>query len=298
VSHFDAATGARYDEQRKMNALPKRDEAAKVVEGALPPMSEPRESFETVAGCKVHVLRGGRGSPLLFLHGGRGAAVWLPLFKTLSEHFDVIVPEHPGFGRSDTPEWLDNVGDLANFYHEFSEHLGLRDINLVGTSLGGWIAADMAVRNCGPLRTLTLVAPAGIHVQGVPKGDLFLWTPEQLAHHLVFDQALADAMLMQTPDDEERRRQAKNALALAKLGWQPRLYDPNLRKWLHRVSCPTLIIWGDSDKLIPPAYGPAFRDLIPGAKLEVLANCGHLPHVEKTGELAARIAKFIAEVRQ
>ena len=261
-------------------------------------MSEPREGFETVAGCKVHVLRGGRGNPLLFLHGGRGAGVWLPLFKTLSEHFDVIVPEHPGFGRSDTPEWLDNIGDLANFYHEFIDHLGLRDVNLVGTSLGGWIAADMAVRNCGPLRTLTLVAPAGIHVQGVPKGDLFLWTPEQLARNLFFDQALAEAMLKQTPDDEERRRQAKNALAVAKLGWQPRLYDPNLRKWLHRVSCPTLIIWGDSDKLIPPAYGPAFRELIPGAKLEVLANCGHLPHVEKTGELAASITKFIAEVGQ
>jgi pimeloyl-ACP methyl ester carboxylesterase len=260
-------------------------------------MSEAREGFETVAGCKIYVLRGGRGSPLLFLHGGRGAGVWLPFFQALSEHFEVIVPEHPGFGRSDTPDWLDNVGDLANFYHEFIDKLNLRNLNLAGTSLGGWIAADMAVRNCSALRTLSLVAPAGIHVQGVPKGDLFLWTPEQLAHNLFFDQALAEAMLKRAPDDEERRRQAKNALTTAKLGWQPRLYDPNLRKWLHRISCPTLIIWGDSDKLIPPAYGPAFRDLIPGAKLEVLAKCGHLPHVERTGELVASIVKFIAEAK-
>ena len=78
-----------------------------------------QSSWETIAGCKINVLRGGRGAPLLFLHGARGAGVWLPFFKALSEHFDVIVPEHPGFGRSDMPEWLDNVGDLANFYLEF-----------------------------------------------------------------------------------------------------------------------------------------------------------------------------------
>ena len=189
-------------------------------------MSEATESWETIAGCKVNVLRGGRGAPLLFLHGARGAGVWLPFFKALSEHFEVIVPEHPGFGRSDMPEWLDNVGDLANFYLEFMQKLGLREVNLVGTSLGGWIAADLAVRNSSALRSLTLVAAAGIHVPGASKGDLFLWTPEQLVRNLFFDQALAEAMLKQTPDEEERKRQAKNALSLAKLTWQPRLYDP------------------------------------------------------------------------
>jgi pimeloyl-ACP methyl ester carboxylesterase len=261
-------------------------------------LSDPTESWETIAGCKVNILRGGTGAPLLFLHGARGAGVWLPFFKALSAHFEVIVPEHPGFGRSDTPDWLDNVGDLANFYLEFIQKLGLRDINLVGTSLGGWIAADLAVRNSQPLRTLTLVAAAGIHVAGVPKGDLFLWTPEELVRNLFCDQSLAEAMLKQTPDAEERKRQAKNALALAKLTWQPRLYDPNLRKWLHRIDCPTLIIWGDSDKLIPPAYGPAYRDLVPGAKLMTIKNCGHLPHVEKTGEAAAGIVKFIEEAKR
>jgi pimeloyl-ACP methyl ester carboxylesterase len=95
------------------------------------------------------------------------------------------------------------------------------------------------------------------------------------------------------PDEDERRRKMKNALMLAKVGWQPRLYDPHLRKWLHRIKKPTQIIWGDSDKVIPPEYGPAFRDLIPGSKLEVLKNCGHLPHVEKAGDTATLVAKFI-----
>jgi pimeloyl-ACP methyl ester carboxylesterase len=260
-------------------------------------MSDATESWETIAGCKINVLRGGRGAPLLFLHGARGAGVWLPFFKALSEHFEVIVPEHPGFGRSDMPEWLDNVGDLANFYLEFLQRLGLREVNLVGTSLGGWIAADLAVRNSSALRSLTLVAAAGIHVPGAPKGDLFLWTPEQLVRNLFFDQALAEAMLRQTPDEDERKRQAKNALTLAKLTWQPRLYDPNLRKWLHRIDRPALIVWGDSDKLIPPVYGPAFRDLIPGAKLLMIKDCGHLPHIEKTTELANAIVKFIEEAK-
>ena len=110
-------------------------------------MSDATEHFETVAGCKTHFLRGGKGPTLLFLHGGGGAGVWLPFFKTLAKRYDVIVPEHPGFGRSDTPDWLDNVGDFANFYLEFIQKLGLKDVNLVGTSLGGWIAADLAVRD-------------------------------------------------------------------------------------------------------------------------------------------------------
>ncbi len=260
-------------------------------------MSEPRETFETIAGCRTHVLRGGKGAPLLFLHGARGAGVWLPFFKSLAETFEVIVPEHPGFGRSDMPEWLDNVGDLANFYLEFMHKLGLGGVNLVGTSLGGWIAADVAVRNSGPLRTLTLVAPAGIHVAGVPKGDIFLWTPEEAARNLFASQAMAEAALKQVPDEEERKRQMKNALTLAKVGWQPRLYDPNLRKWLHRIDRPTLIVWGDADKVIPPAYGPAFRDLIPGSKLQVISPCGHVPHIEKSAETAAMVAKFIEEAK-
>ncbi|HWM49624.1 MAG TPA: alpha/beta fold hydrolase [Xanthobacteraceae bacterium] len=260
-------------------------------------MSEPKESYETIAGCKVQMLRGGKGAPLLFLHGGGGAGVWLPFFKSLAEKFEVIVPEHPGFGRSNMPDWLDNVGDFANFYLEFMDKLGLTGVNLVGTSLGGWIAADLAVRDSGPLRTLTLVAPAGIHVQGVPKGDIFLWTPEQTVRNLFADPAMVEMALKRTPDEEERRRQMKNALTMAKVGWQPRLYDPHLRKWLHRIEVPTLIVWGDSDKVIPPAYGPAYRDLIPGSRLEILKSCGHLPHIEKGAETVALVTKFIEEAK-
>jgi pimeloyl-ACP methyl ester carboxylesterase len=250
------------------------------------------ETFETVTGCRIRVMRKGRGEPLLFLHGASGASRWLPFMDQLSESFDVIVPEHPGFGASETPDWLDNVGDLAWFYLDVIDHLGLDGVHLVGTSIGGWIAAELATRSCAKLRSLTLVAPAGIHVPGVRRGDMFMWSPEELARNLFHDPALAAAM-PQPASEEELMVVLKNRLTTAKLGWSPRFHNPHLKKWLHRICVPTLIVWGDDDKLIPAEHGPAYRDLIPGASLQVISACGHLPHVERTAEFTACVANFL-----
>ena len=255
-----------------------------------------RESFETFSGCKIRVLRGGQGAPLLFLPGSGGAPVWLPFMETLAQRFDVIVPEHPGFGASDTPDWLDNVGDLAYFYLAALAALGLKNLHLVGHSLGGWIAAELAVRDCHALKSLTLSAPAGIHVKGLSKADTFMWSPEQTTRNLVHDPVLAEQMLAQPLTDEQQFTRMKNRLTTAKLAWQPRFYNPHLSKWLHRISAPTLILWGDNDKIIPPGYGPVFRDLIPGSRLETIANCGHLPQIEQADEWTAKIAGFIEGV--
>jgi pimeloyl-ACP methyl ester carboxylesterase len=256
-------------------------------------MTDVRHSIEKIAGCKVSVRRGGAGQPLLYLHGAGGGSRWLPFMEALSQNFEVIVPEHPGFGPSDTPEWLDNVGDLAYFYLDFIEQMGLEQVHLVGTSLGGWIAAELAVRNQSRLRSLTLVAAAGIHVAGVPKGDIFLWSRQELARNLFYNQELAEAMLRLELSPEEMDFQIKNQLTMAKLAWQPRMHNPHLVKWLHRITVPTLIVWGAEDKLIPASYGPAFRDLIPNAKLEVLPHCGHLPEIEKTAEFVSMVTRFL-----
>src|SRR5690349_12600756 len=138
------------------------------------PMADVKEARLRVAGCSVSVKRAGKGPPLLFLHGGGGAARWLPFMGGLAERFDVIVPEHPGFGRSETPEWLDTIGDLAFFYLDFIGELGLERVHLVGNSMGGWIAAELAVRSTHDLASLTLIGSVGIHVKGLQKGDLFL----------------------------------------------------------------------------------------------------------------------------
>jgi pimeloyl-ACP methyl ester carboxylesterase len=255
----------------------------------------PRENFETVNGCKTRVMRAGQGDPLLFLHGAAGARIWLPFMEKLSQSFDVIVPEHPGFGASDTPDWLDNVSDLAFFYLDFIETLGLKRVNLVGSSLGGWTAAEIAIRSCRDLKSLVLSCPAGIHVKGLAKGDIFLWSPEQTIRNLFHDPSFAEKMLAQPPSEEQQMIEAKNRLAMAKLAWQPRLYNPHLHKWLHRISVPTLILWGDNDKVVPSGYGPAFQNRIPGSRLEVFRNCGHVPQVERMDEWTGQIVKFAAE---
>jgi pimeloyl-ACP methyl ester carboxylesterase len=260
-------------------------------------MADLRHSIERIAGCRVSVQRAGAGQPLLYLHGPRGAGRWLPFMEALSRNFELIVPEHPGFGLSETPEWLDNIGDLAYFYLDFIEGLGLDQVHLVGASLGGWVAAELAVRDQSSLATLTLVAAAGIHVPGVQKGDIFLWPAEELARNLFYDQKLAEAMLAEQPNQEELDIQVKNRLTTAKLAWQPRLYNVHLAKWLHRITLPTLILWGAEDRLIPPQYGPAFHDLIPNSRLEILPDCGHLPQVEKMTEFATSVTRFLQGVR-
>jgi pimeloyl-ACP methyl ester carboxylesterase len=246
-----------------------------------------------VAGCTVSYQRAGSGAPLLFLHGANSPPGWLPFMSQLAERYDVVVPDHPGFGQSEIPEWLDNIHDLAYFYLDFIAALGLRGVHLVGNSLGGWIACEIAVRQTTPLKTLTLVSPAGIRLVGVRKLDIFLMSPEAVTRSLFADQSFADRMLAQPLTDEQMDVQIKNRYATARLGWQPRMFDPHLAKWLHRIDIPTLIVWGDSDRLIPPAYAPEFARLIPGSATEVIAGCGHLPHVEKTAEFIGIVNRFI-----
>ena len=243
-------------------------------------------------------MRAGSGDPLLFLHGAGGGGQWLPFMNALSRDFEVFVPEHPGFGKSDTPPWLDNVADLAYFYLDFVEKFRLRGVHLVGASLGGWIAAEVAVRNQTPFTTLTLVAPAGLHVKGVPKGDMFMWPFPELVRNLFYDQKYAEWMLLAAPSEEDQDMQLKNRLTTAKLGWHPRFYNPHLNKWLHRITIPTLVLWGANDKLVPPPYAHAFRDAIPGAGLQIFRDCGHLPQIEKSEEFVAAVTEFLQGARR
>ena len=153
-------------------------------------MADQTTSMVAVRGCNVGLMRGGVGQPLVILHGASGAGTWLPFMRSLADTYDVIVPEHPGFGTSDTPDWLDNIHDLAYFYLDALDQLDLRAVHLVGVSLGGWIAAELAIRSTQRLSSLTLVDAAGIHVPDVEQIDTFLRTDEQrireASHGLAF----------------------------------------------------------------------------------------------------------------
>jgi pimeloyl-ACP methyl ester carboxylesterase len=134
-----------------------------------------------INGCKLSFARAGTGLPLLYLHGTDGLAEWPAILDALVERFDVIVPDHPGFGASEGPAWIDEVSDVAYCYLDAIEALGLAGVHVVGQSLGGWIALEMAVRSTHRLRSLTLISAAGIHVKGVPKADIFMIDPEEQA---------------------------------------------------------------------------------------------------------------------
>jgi pimeloyl-ACP methyl ester carboxylesterase len=246
------------------------------------------DGYMEIDGCKTYLRRGGAGAPLLYLHGANGAPVVLPFMEKLAQRFDVLVPEHPGYGKSDEPEWLENIHDMAYFYLDFIEKLGLSNLTLVGSSMGGWIAMEIAVRDTSRLKGLVLSSPVGVAAPGVRTADTFLMPPEELVKNLFFDQKLAQARLAQ-PEDIDIS--LKNRHTTARLAWEPRYHDPFLPKWLHRVDVPVKVIWGREDRIVPLATMNELKRLMPQAQTYVLDNCGHLAQVEKDEEFVEIICR-------
>ncbi|MDX2158419.1 MAG: alpha/beta hydrolase [Hyphomicrobiaceae bacterium] len=252
-----------------------------------------RESRMRVDGCNTVLRRGGNGPPLLFLHGAGGFGIWGDFHDRLASRFDVLAPSHPGFDGSDDPPWLDRVADLGHFYLDLMQALGLEQVHLVGHSLGGWLAAEIATRDTRRLASVTLMCAAGIHVEGIAQLDTFLLAPDERVRRQFVDKAKAESLAARVSDPANLDLVLKNQETAARLAWQPRLYDPHLRKWLHRIDRPTLVLWGDSDPIFPAAYAEAYGRLIPGAKAVVIERCGHQPNVEHPAETATAITTFI-----
>jgi pimeloyl-ACP methyl ester carboxylesterase len=249
-------------------------------------------SVLAVRGCRIRLMRAGAGDPLVYLHGASGAA-WLPFLAQLAEKFDVIAPEHPGFGESDTPDWLDNIHDVAYFYLDLLDELKLNGVHLVGNSLGGWIAAELAVRNSRHLASLTLAGSAGIDVPGVAQLDSFLVSDEERLRQFFYDPKKAEAMIARVLDPKQEDIALRNQATVAKLVWQPRSHDPHLIKWLHRIDVPTLLIWGDTDRMFPKEHALAFQKTIHGSKLVMIPQCGHVPQIENPDAFVAALETFL-----
>ena len=248
--------------------------------------------FVEVDGCRTHLRRGGKGKPLLFLHGASGAPVILPFMEKLAARFDVLVPEHPGYGLSDEPEWLENIHDAAYFYLDFLNDLKLKDVTVVGSSMGGWIAMEMAVRDTSRIASLVLVSPAGISAPGVEPADIFLMPPEEVIRHLFFDQKLAEARLAEPMTPEALDIALKNRHSTARLAWEPRLHDPFLPKWLHRIDVPVKLIWGEHDRILPVGFVEHYKKLLPKAAVHIVKGAGHLPQAEKPDEFCDIVIRF------
>ena len=244
---------------------------------------------------QVQLSTAGQGEPLVFLHGGNGVN-WSPFLEDLSRSFTVYVPRHPGWGESTGLDNLDDCVDMALFYLDLFDELGLTAVNLLGTSLGGMFAAEIAALGGSYVRKLILQAPAGLWLDDVIPPEIFIMSPDELARATFYDPAAAQALLPQIDaDDKEAVAKAnferqKAAAALGKFIWP--IWDKGLKKRIHRIKAPTLLVWGESDGLVPPAYGDEFKRRIPGSQLIFMPKTGHVPMVEQREAFARIVTDF------
>ncbi len=253
-----------------------------------------RQSEIDVLGARVRVLEVGEGAPLLWLHGPEGPRAE-PLLTELAKGYRVIAPELPGFGRCPTPSWMMSVADVAYFCLDLVDALKLGRPFLAGHSIGGWVAADMAIKRPDLFPALALVAPMGAQASA-PGVDIFAISPDEAIGAQFHDPALARDVIAARAD-EEIDIGLQNRTGLARLGWTPRFADLQLPRWLHRVRARTLVVWGEEDRIVPVDAHAVFAREIPGAKVALLPDCGHAVPVERGVEAAAIISSFLAGAR-
>ncbi|MFJ3788515.1 alpha/beta fold hydrolase [Kitasatospora sp. NPDC090091] len=223
----------------------------------------------------------GAGRPVLLLHGGGGPATVAGLAERLSGSAHIITPVHPGWDGALRPAWLTGIDDLALAYLHLLHDRGLQDVLVVGSSLGGWIAAEMAVRdNAGLITGLALINAVGIHVETEPITDVLAFDARTLAEHSWHDPDRYHVDPAGLPADELARRQG-NMATMRTLAGDPCMHDPKLLRRLGRVQVPTLVLWGESDRIVTPAYGAAYAAAFGNARLALVPQAGHLPQIEQ-----------------
>jgi pimeloyl-ACP methyl ester carboxylesterase len=266
--------------------------AAAVSDTTTAPHDGATERLE-LEGGSIQIRRGGEGPPLLFLHAGGGAGEWLPFHGLLARHFEVIAPDHPGFGGSDDMPEVEGIDDLVYHYLDVLDRLGLDRVHVVGASLGGWIAAELAVHSPERIDRLALLGAAGLRVPGHMATDLFLMTPDQVVATLYkHPEPVLEAMPAE-PDVDFVLAVYRDMAALARYGWAPYLNDPKLERRLRRVAAPTLVLWADDDRVVPIEHGRRYAERIPDATLQVVEDCGHAMYFERPDAFADAVTEFL-----
>lgn len=269
-----------------------------------------RERVETRVGA-VQVARGGDGPPVVYFHSAQGESESLVFLERLAERRTVLAPVFPGFGESQGIEHIDDMDDAVFHLLDVWELLGLGSGDeappVVGLSLGGWMAAELATRYPDMVGGLVLVNPAGLYIRGHEIKDIFGRSPGALAEDLFFDQSHPVAQMMHALNDltadvgrrieipfEAVKPLVTTMAATAKLAWDPYLHNPKLERRLWRVGCPTLVVHGAEDRLIPRAHAERYSELIEGARLVDVADGGHMLAWEKPDELAHLVLSFLS----
>jgi len=246
----------------------------------------------------LQALQGGRGEPVLILHDVDYVNEWQAFEQLLAARFALTAPSHPGFGASELPPELDSVDDLAYLYLDLLREVGPHHV--IGFGFGGWLAAEMAVRCDDDFRSLVLVDAVGIKVGDRLTRDIadtFVLRPADFLK-LAWHDAEAGATKMKLASLSELNEKdaltvMRNRETAALFGWNPFMHNPKLASRLSRIRVPTLVLWGESDRIVTPAYGRAFAERIHGAEFRTIANSGHYPHLETPNESAAAVTRFL-----
>jgi len=230
------------------------------------------------------------GSGVLLLHGGAGPRSVAGLADALAEHAYVLTPTHPGFDGQPRPDWMDSVADLAEAYLDLLDTLDLRDVLVAGNSVGGWIAAEMALRDTqGRIGRLVVLNGVGIRADD-PITDTSTLTPTEMGELAFYNPVyrLNPAVLT----DEQRAGMIANQQTLAVYAGVD-MYDPKLRRRLARVTVPVLVVWGEQDGIAPVGYGRAFADSFARGSFQLIPEAGHFPHIEQPAQTLTAIGKFV-----
>jgi len=252
------------------------------------------EATVEVAGVKLHLARAGSGRPLLVLHHDTGSPERLDFYDTLSQRFDVVVPHHPGYGRSDRPLWLRSVRDIAVIYQALLAELGLDRPSLIGLGFGGWIAAEMAMMAPRGFHRLVLVGAMGLKP---PEGDILdqaIISYIDYARAGFHDQAAFARVYGDVTTDQLVEWDLCREMCF-RIAWKPYMYSQTLPHILGGVRAPALVVWGDDDKVVPKSAGELYARSLPEARLETVAAAGHCVDMEQPEALARLVVPFIEQ---
>ncbi len=251
--------------------------------------------FITIGDVKIELERRGTGKPLLLLQGEEALEPEAPFVDELARKFEVIIPQAPGYGRSNRPDWITNMDDISYVYLDLIEKLGLTKLTVMGFSLGGWIAAEMATKDDSRFAKLVLVDAYGIKVGGPfdrDIQDIWLQHPKTVMEQKWHAPEKGKRDFPAMPE-AKLAIIARNIETTARFCWEPYMHNPKLKRRLHRIQVPTLVVWGKSDGIVAPDYGKAYSKMIKGAKFATIAKAGHYPHLEQPEAFMKAISGFV-----
>ncbi len=255
-------------------------------------LAHPPAAAIEVCGGNLSYLQKGTGEPLVVLHHSMSNHGWLPLYERLAERFSVHVPDLPGWGESDRPDWARNVRDLAILVELWMESLGLERVTLVGCGFGGWVAAELATMNQRRLASLVLVGATGIRPREGEIVDQLVVDYIDYVRSGFHDEAEFDRYFGDDPPRETRMLLYGGREMTMRVTWKPWMFNDALPVLMRGVNTPTLVVWGAHDTIVPLDCARQFTEAAPNATLHVVEDGGHFLDFERPDALAALIEDF------